>query len=170
MWAVEPNITTTIAGLILAVLVIFITSIDLQRMIIPDMLNAALASGGLAYVWLVKGDVPLDTIVGAIGLFALFYCVRLFHSKLRNTVGLGLGDVKMAGAAALWLEPINLPIFLFIASATAIAGMIVVQTRSGGVLQTRRLPFGPFLGLALLIVWFSEQTDIQRFLPFIWFG
>lgn len=152
----DDAIIVCAAGLVLLALVAWISIVDLRRLVIPDTANLLLAVTGLAYGYLASGTFPWPSVAGALFLFLLLFLVRLMHSRIRGKVGLGLGDVKLGGAAGLWLQPLDLPLLMLLASLSAIAGIIIVHTIRGGVLESRRLPFGPFLGVSLIAVWFCE--------------
>jgi len=156
------------AGLVLLALIVWISVVDFHHLVIPDAANLILALVGFLYRFLMFGSFPLYSVAGALCLFALLYLVRSFHFRFRNTTGLGLGDVKLGGAAALWLQPLDLPMLLLIASITAIAGILILYTIRGGVLETVRLPFGPFLGASLFAVWLGEALSYSGFDFFGW--
>ncbi|MCO5159978.1 MAG: A24 family peptidase [Mesorhizobium sp.] len=152
------------AAALLAVLAA-ITVVDFRRLTIPDGLNAILAALGLGWAWLDAAGPPLAQIVFAAGLFTLFWLMRTVFFAVRKMAGLGLGDVKMAGAAALWFSPWNLPLFLFL---TAISALLYVASRASvtGRLDTSaRVPFGPFLGFGLFATWLIERSDMPTFIP-----
>ena len=142
-----------------------IANFDFRKMIIPDVLNALLAALGLSYAWIVSGNVPLSAITFSAFVFAAFWLVRSLYRKVRSIAGLGLGDVKMAAASALWFSPWNLPLFMFVASFSALIYVIVSQRIAGRFGDQGRVPFGPFIGLALLVVWTLERTALPSFIP-----
>ena len=150
---------TASAGFVLFILIAWISVIDFRYFIIPDAANLTLGAAGLLYRFLLFRSFPLYSVAGALCLFLFLYLVRVFYLRFRNTNGLGLGDVKLGGAAALWLQPMDLPILLLVASITAIAAMLLFHTIKGGSLKSRRLPFGPFLGASLFVVWLGEAMS-----------
>ncbi|MDA4848833.1 prepilin peptidase [Hoeflea poritis] len=147
-----------IFGLLLAGNVVVISAIDLRHLIIPNVLNGSLAALGFAFQITSQSSIPLTTIFGAIVLFSAFYLVRAAYLRSQGVVGLGLGDVKMAGASAVWLNPFNLPVFVFIACTAALLSLPLLKQFSEQYQQSRRLPFGPFLGLGLMVSWYLENT------------
>ena len=79
--------------------------------------------------------------------------------------GLGLGDVKMAGAAALWFSPWNLPLFLFVACASALGYIAVRALAKGRLDRAERVAFGPFLGVGLWVTFILERSGFATFIP-----
>lgn len=140
-------------------LVLAIAYIDIKTYRIPDPLNLGLFLSGACYSYF---SVDLSLIVqltsASIVILALL-CVRLFYSKLRGQVGLGLGDVKMAGAAAVWINPFNMPFLLMFASGSAVVLLILQSVFWGRELnRSSFVPFGPFIGGALMIVWILQVS------------
>jgi leader peptidase (prepilin peptidase)/N-methyltransferase len=152
------------AAVLLAILVA-IAVVDFRDMIIPDPLNLALAAAGFAFAALDRHSFPVGQAAFAILVLSGFWLFRAGFHRIRGIAGLGLGDVKMAGAAAFWFSPWNLPLFLF---ATAISALVFVTSKS---LATRRvdkhsrIPFGPFLGFGLFLTWALERSNWQTFIP-----
>ncbi|TPM16321.1 A24 family peptidase [Mesorhizobium sp. B2-3-5] len=146
-----------VASMVLAATLATISIIDFRRMIIPDLLNLALAAGGLGFQLVVQRDDAPIQIMAAVLTLVAFRGLRHGHFLLTGRIGLGLGDVKMLAAAALWINPLLLPVLLFIASATAllfIGGQIVA---AGPAAARSRVPFGPFIALGLGCSWALEQ-------------
>ncbi|OWV82243.1 hypothetical protein ATY77_03125 [Rhizobium sp. R634] len=139
-------------GLILAICTLAIGYIDFQRLVIPNGLNAIVAVTGI--VFKLQFGYPTAVAASLFGVLVLllFWGLRYVHWRLRGVVGLGLGDVKFAGAAAIWLDPLIFPAFLFTASALALLYFCFVAKRSAGI-ASLRVPFGPFLATALFATW-----------------
>jgi leader peptidase (prepilin peptidase) / N-methyltransferase len=145
-------------GIVLAALLGAIAWIDFQRLIIPDALNLGLAAAGLAYQAQVStASLWLNAATGA-AIFSALWLIRRAHSNATGRIGLGLGDVKMAGASAVWLNPWNLPAFIFIASFSALIFALGrrMLPQNGTSIETR-YAFGPFLAAGLLLTWLGEQ-------------
>lgn len=152
----------TTLGLFLVLAVI--TVIDVRCMIIPNSANIALLLLGLvAQVFILKGD-PGLALIGPLVLGGLLWGVRDLHRRLTGRIGLGLGDVKMAGAAGAWIGLSAIPSFLLVSSVSALFVAI-----SLGKLRARsphkRIPFGPFLSFGLIVSWFSNTLPIEVMLP-----
>ncbi len=152
-------------GLVMAVTLAFIAVSDFRRHIIPDALNGLLAGTGFAYQAWTLMRLPFGSVLFAILVFAGFWMVRLVYEQLRQSVGLGLGDVKMAAAAALWFDPWNLPLFMIITCCSALVFVLVLTIRSGRLEMAQRIPFGPFLGSGLFFTWLLERSSVATFIP-----
>lgn len=146
-----------VAGLVLAAILAAITVVDFRRQVIPDPLNMALAVSGLGFQLVVqRDDAAMQLLIAALAL-AIFWALRRGHFLVTGRIGLGLGDVKMLGAAALWINPLLLPVLLFIASTAAllfVGGQVVA---AGPAAARMRVPFGPFIALGLDCSWMLEQ-------------
>ena len=141
----------------LAAVLVAISVADFRRQIIPDGLNLTLAAIGLGYQGAAGADgLPLHLLFAA-ATFAAAWLLRRGHFLITGRVGLGLGDVKMLAAAACWIDPLLLPVLLFIASATALlfVGGQVVAT--GPAAARARIAFGPFIAIGLGSSWVLEQ-------------
>ncbi|MCI5075351.1 A24 family peptidase [Oricola sp.] len=144
------------SALALTAIIVAIAYVDLRRMIIPDALNLVLAGGGVLYHLATLGRLPLPSLITAGAIFGLLHVLAALFRRLRGHAGLGRGDIKMAAAAALWIDPLNVPLFFMLASASGIAAFILLRARGARDIHMVRLPFGPFLGAALLCVWAFE--------------
>ena len=132
---------------------------DLRAFIIPDEATAATAALGLAVasgVPLLAGDgmaaatdAVLQALVTGAACFATFWLVGMAFRSLGRDA-LGFGDVKLAGAAGLWLSPGDAAVALEIAALGAIAALLA--TRRGGALRETAVPFGAFLAPAAWLV------------------
>jgi len=129
---------------------------DLRERRLPDVLNAGLAALGLIFHAL--SDPPSATwaeILAGGGFGAGFFlAMRLLFLRLRGVEALGLGDVKFMAAAGLWVGIWGIAPLILIA---ALATLLVVVLRHGRdiadpALRQRRIPFGPGLAFALVVV------------------
>src|SRR5205807_1490924 len=109
----------------LALIVITIAIIDARWFIIPNELSAMgfvlglvhAASQAPAVIWQAAG---VATLRGAV-LALLFLGLRAAYRRWRGRDGIGLGDVKLAGVAGVWLDWVAMPIAIEIAALAAIA-------------------------------------------------
>lgn len=137
-----------------------IALIDARHSIIPDLCNAFLGVTGIAAHWLLDSFDPLRILTGVVVFGGTFALARAVHFRARGQVGLGLGDVKMAAAGGCWITVASLPVFLAVASLSALLFVLSMMPVWKGELTTRRVPFGPFLALALALSWVAEANSI----------
>lgn len=77
---------------------------------------------------------------------------------------MGAGDIFLSGAAALWLAPVFVPLFLFVsASAAALAGIAFLFF--GGRSRREGIPFCPFIALGGVAAYGTEVLQLPFFPP-----
>jgi leader peptidase (prepilin peptidase)/N-methyltransferase len=86
-------------------------------------------------------------------MFVLFFAFRAGYRTLRGVEGMGLGDVKLAAVAGVWLDWAFLPIVVEIAALSALAAALYARLRGDGFDPKGRLPFGAFFAPAIWICW-----------------
>lgn len=139
-------------------LVLFLSVIDLEHQLLPDVLTWPGLGLGLATCWFVPWTTWQASLLGAAlgGLMPM--AVLLFWEKVLGRDGMGWGDVKlmaMVGAFLGWQG----------ALLTLLAGSVLGTLIGGAYLLWRRreaatpLPFGTFLGAAaLLTLYFGDRA------------
>ena len=149
---------------IFASVVIAVVFMDLDHMIIPDSLVIAgvgAAALGEAIAVLSGQAAPLSVGIpgttialprviagGAVGLI-VFVFIRAFSQLLFRREGMGLGDVKLAGAIGAMLGPGSALLSFGLAIvAGAVIGVVLLALRVRRRMEY--LPFGPFLAAAAL--------------------
>jgi leader peptidase (prepilin peptidase) / N-methyltransferase len=145
------------AGAILAGLMLAIAVVDHRRMIIPDELNVLAFIAGLVVAGAGVNAPPaiaiLRALVRAALMFALFLAFRAGFRALRGMDGMGLGDVKLAAVAGVWLDWAGLPVVVEIAALSALAAALCARLRGEGFDAKARVPFGTFFAPAIWICW-----------------
>lgn len=158
--AVAPNAGGVMASG-LALVAIAIAVIDARSFIIPDELNIAGLILGLAYAGFADQPVTEAIAVAALRglvLALIFLAVRAAYRWLRGRQGIGLGDVKLAAVAGVWLDWPTIPIAVQVATMTAL-GVYLIRQFAGGrsIRSTSRLPFGLFFAPAIWLGWLLDQ-------------
>ena len=141
------------ASILLLTTLVALSTIDWLTFRLPDALTLPLAVAGLIVHWEGGQFAVLERLIAAAVGFGLLAGAAWGYEKLRGRAGLGLGDAKLYAAAGAWLGLAGLPsvmVYATIAALAAIAGSTVMGSR---VSLTSRLPFGPFLAVAIWIVW-----------------
>lgn len=144
-------------GAALAVTMIAIAAIDARLFLIPDPLVLAGLLLGLAAaatdhsepVMTALGDAALRGAVSA----ALFLAFRAAYRALRGREGIGLGDVKLAGVAGVWLSWIGLAVAIDIAALAALAVVALHAVRGRRITGATAIPFGLFFAPAIWLTW-----------------
>lgn len=138
--------------------VVAIAVIDGRHFIIPDALNGAgLVLGLLHAAGGAEGSVPQALARGAV-LALAFLMLQAGYRAVRGREGLGLGDVKLAGVAGVWLSAAGILIAIEVAALSALAVMGARQVAGGRrARRDTRLPFGVFLAPAIWIAWALER-------------
>lgn len=154
-------------GVALALDVLAIAWIDAHRFIIPDELTLAALVLGLLNAGLAPWPEGWSAVFASIGaallrgvvLAGCFFALRAVYARLRGREGIGLGDVKLAGAAGVWLAWSTIPVAIEIAALAALTVYVVRHVVGGRVMSaTARMPFGLFLAPAIWLGWLLEAT------------
>lgn len=149
---------------IVAILMIVIVS-DLTYYIIPD---EVLVFFDIYFITILLFKVGLiDTfmyILSGFGLILLMYLIMMIANKTFNKDTLGGGDIKLMFTIGLLLGPLVGMFSLFLSSFIALpVSLIVMKVKKENI-----IPFGPFLLLSLLVMYFMkiDQNTIFNLLLF----
>ncbi|MDX7950963.1 A24 family peptidase [Lichenihabitans sp. Uapishka_5] len=140
--------SATLLGLLVACAILAI--VDARFRIIPDECNGAVAAlGFVAAVQDGRMAVAAAALQGGLAVL-VFFLLRAAYRALRGRHGLGLGDVKFLGAAAVWVGLGGLPPLVLVACGAALAYLGLEHLRGRPVSARRAVPFGPFLVLGFM--------------------
>jgi leader peptidase (prepilin peptidase)/N-methyltransferase len=124
---------------------IALAGIDLDHRLLPNRIVYPMAAYGLAATAVVdSGDLPEHLIAAAGGFLFLFLAVLAYPK------GMGLGDVKLAGAMGLYLGLSIVPAML-IAFLTGTLVGLGIMAREGVQARKKAVPFGVFLALGGIV-------------------
>lgn len=143
------------ASILLAGVLISLSSIDAATQRLPDALTLPLIAAGLL---LSHSDLGLHAL-GATAWFILLAAIAWGFEKNRGFPGLGLGDAKLMAAAAAWLGPEAAATVLLLACLLCL-GLVVVQGRGGAIEWQQRIPFGPSIALGFWLVWLFGHVSM----------
>jgi leader peptidase (prepilin peptidase)/N-methyltransferase len=147
-----------IFGTGLVAILLALAKIDWSDMILPDWLNALLAATGLLRAIVLGDPSPLNGLIAAALMGSMLLVILLAYRRWRDVEGLGLGDVKLASAGAIWTGIEGLGPMLLIATLGAALAMLLVARREKTFDIRARFPFGPFLCLGVFAAWIITQT------------
>jgi leader peptidase (prepilin peptidase) / N-methyltransferase len=135
-------------GAILAVALVLLTAIDLDRRLLPD----AIVLPALAIVLILQiafyPDHALEWVLAALAAALFFFVPFLIYPA-----GMGMGDVKLAALLGAALGK-SVAAAIVIALSAAGAFALLVLAREGLGARKKAVPFGPFLALGALVTLF----------------
>ena len=145
-------------ALVLVSLFMIILVSDLNFLIIPDSI---LVVGSILIIitrFLMEGIKGGFSAIGSgILLFAIMYFIMFLGNLAFKKESLGGGDVKLMFVAGLVLHPLVGIFSIFLASVLALpVSLLLLYTNKEHV-----MPFGPFIALAILIL-FYMKIDINQ--------
>jgi leader peptidase (prepilin peptidase)/N-methyltransferase len=126
--------------------------IDARHMRLPDAITLPLIACGLAAIWFLDKPSLLIHALGAVLGFFLFYGLSFGYRVLRGREGLGMGDAKLLAAGGAWVGMDNLAPLILLAALFGISWTLLRGIGRGIIYTSSRIPFGPFLGLAIWLV------------------
>lgn len=129
--------------------------IDVRCWLLPDSLTLPLIIAGLAAAAAFDPEGLTDRAFGAAAGYLGLRMVALIYRALRGRDGLGGGDAKLLAAAGAWVGLRALPQVVLLA---ALAGLLAAAClRLSGIRLDAQsaIPFGPFLALAIWLVWLT---------------
>jgi leader peptidase (prepilin peptidase)/N-methyltransferase len=149
-------------------LLVALSVIDLRVRLLPNKLVLPLAILGVIFHTVMGWAyiTPLDMIAGGAMGFGILYGIRYTANRLYKMDTLGLGDVKLMGAAGLWLGPDGVLMALILGAMLGMAHGLIVAfylSRQSGKkinLNTLEVPAGPGFALGIAVMGFHQ------FLPF----
>lgn len=140
-------------------LLVVICFIDLDHRIIPDRLSLSGLVLGLITALFLPGFHFIDSVVGAVFGFLVFYVPAFLYLKLRGRMGLGGGDIKFLAMLGAFIGVFGVLTTVLISSVLgSVIGIVLgviqknskeTQSDSASVLKLS-IPFGPFLVIGAL--------------------
>lgn len=122
-------------------ILIIISMIDLDTMLIPNRLVAAIFVLGIASIWIFPEVSLLSRLIGAVIISVPFLLIAIF------TGGMGGGDVKLMFAAGILLGTKSIIIAALIGIVLAAICGIIIKLKT----KVSKIPFGPYLSVGLVI-------------------
>jgi leader peptidase (prepilin peptidase)/N-methyltransferase len=141
------------ASLLLGWTLLTLAAIDLRHYMLPDILTLPLIPAGLAVIWAVDPTRFADHAIGVVAGLGGFWLIGWLYRRLRGRDGLGLGDAKLLAGAGAWLGWQALPSVIVVAAGSALLVALAGTLAGSGLGATTRIAFGPYLALALWLIW-----------------
>lgn len=139
---------------IISLLMIVVVS-DITYLIIPDEVLIFFSIYFIIIQILNIGVVgAFKQILTGAFLFCLLYIIMLIGNKALKKESLGGGDIKMMFVFGLILDPLLGTFSVFLGSLIALPISLILLDKQ----KERVIPFGPFLLIALAIIYFSGLT------------
>jgi leader peptidase (prepilin peptidase) / N-methyltransferase len=145
---IEPAIIAFLCAVAL-----MIAFADYRKMIIPDGINAALAAAGIMVSVSVFQQDWRSVIGSAVVVFLMFATFGQIYMRLRGVAGLGMGDIKFLTAASTWVGLTGLPWLVLFACIGGLVHVLARHFAGYEMAPATRIPFGPYLSMALVLVW-----------------
>ena len=136
---------------------IALAAIDLDHRLLPNKIVYPLAAYGVAATLLVdRADLAENLIAGA-GAFTFLFLAVLAYPR-----GMGMGDVKLAGAMGIYLGLSVIPALLIAFLAGSIVGLTMIA-REGASARKKAVPFGVFLALGGIVAVLAGPELIELY-------
>ena len=137
-------------------LVLVVVRSDLDSLTIPDEASLGILGIGLVRAVLDTEAVPAAAVTAAffcgMGAFAVFWALAALYRRWRGVDGIGFGDVKLAGALGVWLDPVAQAAALQLAALAALGLIVAARAAGRPVSRGAAVPFGAFLAPAAFAV------------------
>jgi leader peptidase (prepilin peptidase) / N-methyltransferase len=124
---------------------IALAGIDFDHKLLPNKIVYPLAAYGVIATLLVDRDDLVENLVSGAGAFAFLLVAVIAYPR-----GMGMGDVKLAGAMGLYLGAAVIPAMLVAFLSGSVAGMVILA-REGAAARKKAIPFGVFLALGGIV-------------------
>jgi leader peptidase (prepilin peptidase)/N-methyltransferase len=136
---------------------IALAAIDFDHRLLPNKIVYPLAAYGVVATLLVdRADLAENLIAGA-GAFTFLFLAVLAYPR-----GMGMGDVKLAGAMGIYLGLSVIPALLTAFLAGSIVGLAMIA-REGASARKKAVPFGVFLALGGIVAVLAGPELIELY-------
>jgi leader peptidase (prepilin peptidase)/N-methyltransferase len=122
-----------------------LAGIDYDHKLLPNKIVYPMAAYGLLATLLVDRDDLVENLIAGGGAFLFLLLAVLAYPR-----GMGMGDVKLAGAMGVYLGLSAIPALLTAFLAGSIVGLAIIA-REGMAGRKKAVPFGVFLALGGIV-------------------
>lgn len=150
-------------------LLIALSVIDLRVRLLPNVLVLPFALLGVVF-HILTGWQFLDyteMLLGGLAGFGILYAIRAVANHLYKMDALGLGDVKLMGAAGLWLGPemvmmaLSVGAFAGLLHGVAVALWMAHKTKSKPQFARLQIPAGPGFAVGIVVTAVYMFSDFR---------
>jgi leader peptidase (prepilin peptidase) / N-methyltransferase len=120
---------------------IALAGIDADHKLLPNKIVYPLAAWGVVAVLIAERDDFVEHLVAGTGAFLFLLLAVLAYPR-----GMGMGDVKLAGAMGIYLGVSVIPALLIAFLSGSVVGGVIIA-REGAAARKKAVPFGVFLAL-----------------------
>lgn len=139
---------------------------DLTYLIIPDQFIIIPSIIIIIVNTIAKGiTYSLIQILYGLLAFSLMYLIMILGNKLFKKESLGGADIKLMFLVGVTLDPMLMIVVIFLASVIALPVSLFLLIKN----KEHVIPFGPFIMIGLLIVYFTKLNIIEIFQKIIEF-
>jgi leader peptidase (prepilin peptidase) / N-methyltransferase len=124
---------------------IALAGIDYDHKLLPNRIVYPMAAYGLVATLLVDQDDLVENLIAGAGAFLFLLLAALAYPR-----GMGMGDVKLAGAMGLYLGLSIIPALMTAFVTGSIVGLAII-VREGAAGRKKAVPFGVFLALGGIV-------------------
>jgi leader peptidase (prepilin peptidase)/N-methyltransferase len=155
------NLIILATGIIFSSVLIVLALIDFDHQILPDRLTLTGIIVGLVFSFFRSDITFVYSMSGILAAGGLLFLIA-FLSK----GGMGGGDIKMMAMVGSFTGPLISVSAIFLGALIALLAHLPGIV-SGSTGMKTKLPFGPFLALASLLLWFYSEKLFDLYLSFI---
>jgi leader peptidase (prepilin peptidase) / N-methyltransferase len=124
---------------------IALAAIDFDHKLLPNKIVYPLAAWGVIATLLVDRDDLVENLIAGAAAFAFLLAAVIAYPR-----GMGMGDVKLAGAMGLYLGLSVIPALLVAFLSGSVVGGVILA-REGAGARKKAVPFGVFLALGGIV-------------------
>jgi leader peptidase (prepilin peptidase)/N-methyltransferase len=124
---------------------IALAAIDFDHHLLPNKIVYPLAAWGVIATLLVDRDDLAENLIAGAAAFAFLLAAVIAYPR-----GMGMGDVKLAGAMGLYLGLSVIPALLVAFLSGSVVGGVILA-REGAAARKKAVPFGVFLALGGIV-------------------
>ena len=124
---------------------IALAAIDFDHKLLPNKIVYPLAAYGVIATLLVDQDDLVENLIAGAGAFLFLLVAVIAYPR-----GMGMGDVKLAGAMGLYLGLSVIHALLVAFLSGSLVGVVIIA-REGAAGRKKAVPFGVFLALGGIV-------------------